>query len=253
MTEEIMALVPTIVDAAADFTVIATSPEQMQAAQKSLILWAARKIQEIKVEFAEAREQYDLCVKNKWRPSAWRAQMTKHEKRSEFYRKIKAALEAGYYIVPPFPIDIFAIRTKVGHGPQPMRGRHPNNHDQKSVALPLGQGTYVDPRPNIYGAEVIERQKDGTDRRVMEYYAGGWKGVDFPFKLAKAEIREATDRALKSGIFDELGVMPRTRSPDPIVCGHIFDPTSPSYSYHSNDSRRHVTFFVAWWLDTKTL
>lgn len=249
MTET--ALAPSVVDMPMDFTVVATSPEGMQAAQKSLILWAARKIQALKQEIAEAREQADLCVKNKWKPSAWRAQVAKGEKRAEFYRKIKAALEAGYYIVPPFPIDVFAIRT-ARHYPTPLRQRHPNNHDQRSEALPIGDGRYVDPRPVIQSSTGYDYPKEGPPKAVLEYYASNWKEVDFPFKLAKAEIRRETDKALASGIFDEVGVLPRTRAPDPIVCGRILDPTHTSYRY-SGEHRRGVTFFIAWWLDTKTL
>ncbi len=39
------ALVETVVDMPMDFTVIATSPKDMESGQRSLILWAARKIQ----------------------------------------------------------------------------------------------------------------------------------------------------------------------------------------------------------------
>src|SRR6266581_3539299 len=103
--ENVPALVPSIVDEPMDFTVVATNPAAMQDAQQSLILWAARKIQAIKGEIVSAREQFDLAKKNKWNPHSWGREVAKHEKRAEFYRKIKMALEAGYYIVPPFPID----------------------------------------------------------------------------------------------------------------------------------------------------
>ena len=43
----------------------------------------------------------------------WRRELSKQKGRVEFYRKIEMALEAGYYIVPPYPLDIFfAIRTQ---------------------------------------------------------------------------------------------------------------------------------------------
>src|SRR5581483_5165875 len=244
MTES--ALVPTVVDTPMDFTVIATSPTQMEGAQRSLILWAARKIQAIKGEIAEAQSQYDQCVARKWSPAAWRAQITKHEKNAEFYRKIKVALEAGYYIVPPFPIDIFAIRTK-RQSPNRMDSTYSNNHDQNAEILPIGKGRYVDSRPRIANYVENEKKQDGSIRAVTHYYAEEFKGVDFPFKLAKVEIRDATEKAMKLGIFDDFGVLPRTRSADPIVCGRIIDPKGPSYS--RGEHRRAATFFVAWWLD----
>lgn len=241
-------LVSTVVDEPMDFTVIAQNPQEMQAAQKSMILWAARKIQAVKIESSEAKHQYDECVSRKWSTSAWRAQIIKHEKRAEFYRKIKAALEAGYYIVPPFPIDIFAIRTDRAK-PKPMESTHPNNHDQAARVLPSGVGRYVDPKPMIFSRSQKQLLADGTKQDKIIHYADRFMNVDFPFKLAKAEIRSATEAAMKLGIFDELGALPRFRAPDPIICGRILDPSSPAW--HS--TRKGVTFFVVWWLDTKTI
>lgn len=247
---EASALVPTIMDDQSDFTVIATSPAAMETAQRSLILWAARKLQTVKTEIAEALEQYNLAKTHKWSTTAWNTQIRKHEKRAEFYRKIKMALEAGYYIVPPFPIDVFAIRTAKTL-PNRMDSTHPNNHDQPAQTLPAGEGRYVDPRPTRRSYEMPEKQRDGTSKAVTHYYAREFQDADFPFKLAKAEIRQATDAAMGLKVFDRIGVLPRTRSPDPVVCGQIFVPNQPSH--YSQDSMKAVTFFIAWWLDTKTL
>lgn len=244
------ALVPTVVDEPMDFTVIANSPKEMEAAQRSIILWAARKIQMVKNEIEVAREQFKLHQENHWGTAGWRSQIMKHERRAEFYRKIKAALEAGYYIVPPFPIDVFAIRTKRA-GPKPLDSTYRDNHDQLPEVLPIGEGRYVAPKPERSNYTVDEKQRDGTTRAIKHYYATEFQDVDFPFKLARAEIRTATDKALQLGVFDTLGVLPRVSAPDPIVCGQILVPNKPLYrSYVHN---RAVTFFVTWWLDTKTL
>ena len=85
----------------------------------------------------------------------------------------------------------------------------------------------------------------------MHYYADRFVDADFPFKLARAEIREATDKAMGLKVFDEVGVLPRTRKADPIVCGRVIDPSKPIY--HRSSPREGVTFFVAWWLDTRVL
>lgn len=245
----IPAMVPTIMDEADDFTVIATNPAAMQEAQRSLILWAARKIQGVKEEIASAREQLELARKNKWSPAAWSREVAKHEKRAEYYRKIKMALEAGYYIVPPFPIDVFAIRTK-RDSPNRYDGTSPDNHDQMAQLLPAGEGRYVDPKPVRAKYLETERKPDGTTKQVAHYYASDYQPVDFPFKLAKAEIRAATDAAMGLKVFDRLGVLPRQRAPDPIVCGEILIPGQTFYRWSNPKS---VMFFVAWWLDTKTL
>ena len=244
------ALVSTVVDDPMDFTVIANSPKDMEAGQRSLILWAARKIQMVKNELTDAQAQLKEAVDHKWKTTGWRSQVLKLEKRAEFYRKIKAALEAGYYIVPPFPVDVFAIRTKAT-SPKRMDSTSSHNHDQLPQVLPAGEGRYVDPTPHKRSYTDTVRNKDGTTRELTYYYATEFQDVDFPFKLARAEIREATDKALHSKIFDALGVLPRMRAPDPIVCGQIYYPGQKLYrNYEYNKA---VNFFVAWWLDTRTL
>lgn len=233
-----------------DFTVIATTPAGMIEAQKSLIVWADRKIEAIRLESQDAAEQLEIAVQRKWKTDAWRRQVAKHQARIEFYEKIKAALLAGYYIVPPFPIDVFAIRVNRAT-PKEMDGTYPNNHDQKAQVLAIGEGRYVDPVPVTESETDSEPDGKGGSKNVTHYYATEYTKADFPFKLARAEIRDATEAAMALGIFDRMGVLPRTRSPDPLVCGEIIVPGQPSYL--SEESRKAVTFFVAWWLDTKTL
>jgi hypothetical protein len=235
------ALVPTVVDEPMDFTVIATSPKDMEAGQRSLILWAARKIQSIKAEIDEAMEQLALHKKNKWSPTGWQTQIAKHERRAEFYRKIKMALEAGYYIA-------IRVRKKT---PLAMDSTSNNNQDQPAQVLPVGEGRYVSPQPLLDNYADTEKDYQGKERNVTRYYATDYQAVDFPFKLARAEIREATDKAMSLKLFDQLGVLPRVRKPDPIVGGQIIVPNKPCYGHGYN--RDAITFFVAWWLDTRVL
>lgn len=243
------ALVPTVLDMPMDFTVVANSPKEMESAQRSLILWAARKIQAIKTEMAETQEQLHLHEKNKWNTAGWKKQLRRQENRAEFYRKIKAALEAGYYIVPPFPVDIFAIRTKKAL-PARKDSTYHDNHNQPAQILPVGEGRYVDPTPLKDTYVTQHKQHDGSTKAVTNYYATEYQEVDFPFKLARAEIRSLTDKAMSLKIFDRFGALPRTRSPDPIICGQIMLPDKKAWTW---DGGEYVNFFVAWWLDTKTL
>lgn len=245
MTEEAMpAVVETVVEQPMDFVVYANNPADMVGAQKSMILWCARKIQAEKAELAEAQTNLDAARANKWSPAAWTRQIKKHEKKMEFYRKIKMALEAGYYIVPPFPIDIFAIRTAAS-GPRFkwQTNNWRDHHEQKARVLPAGKGRYVSPDPllashnfNVGGKEVTHWRPDD------------WKEAEFPFKLAKAEIMGATRAAMALKVFDQMGALPTHRAPDPIICGQILFPEAPGYG-----ARKAVTFFVSWWLDTRTL
>lgn len=230
-------------DMPADFTVIATTPAGMIEAQKSLVGWADKKIAAVGLELQEATEQYDIAVLRKWKNDAWKRQIGKHRARIEYYEKIKAALLAGYYIVPPFPIDVFAIRTNKAK-PKAMDTTHEwgDRHDQEAKSLAIGEGDYVSPHPIV---ETYTDQVAGKD--VRHWYATEFADMEFPFKLARSEIRDATQAAIALGIFDRLGVLPRMRSPDPMVCGQIIVPGQSSYA--RGDSVKCVTFFVAWWLD----
>lgn len=244
--------VPALVEAIeqpTDFVVYANNPADMVGAQQSMILWCDRKIQAETAELAEAQRNLDAAKVHKWSTVAWAAQVKKHEKRMEFYDKIKMALEAGYYIVPPFPIDLFAIRTDRA---SPRGNWQTNNwrdhHEQKGQALSAGDGRYVSPDPTLAKEDFAESDGKGGTKAVTRWSADEWKEADFPFKLAKAEIMTATRAAMALKIFDQMGALPTHRAPDPMICGQILFPQQPSYG-----ERKAVTFFVSWWLDTRSL
>lgn len=245
------ATVDTVVDMPMDFTVIANNPTEMASAQRSLILWCARKLQAEKLLLKEAQEQLEIAATNKWKTTAWRGRVALSEKRMTFYRKIKLALEAGYYIVPPFPLEVFAIRTdkKTPHGEWKEGRSWGGRHAQKSSLSDAGSGRYVNPNPRLENYSDTKRGYDGKEKEVTYYKPNEFAEVDFPFKLAKSEILTATAKAMALKIFDRMGVLPATqRSYDPIVCGQIVYPVKPTYG-----EPKAVTFFVAWWLDTKTM
>lgn len=242
MTES---LVQTVVDLPMDFTVFANNPADMVGAQKSMILWCARKIQAEKTELAEAQRNLDAAKANKWSPAAWQRQVKLLADKIEFYKKVKMALEAGYYIVPPFPVDLFAIRTdKPAPRGKWKRGVWRDNHEQKARVLPAGEGRYVSPDPKLTSITYDETRKDGSKYELTQWRPDEWKAADFPFKLAKAEIMEATRASMALKVFDQMGALPTHRAPDPIICGQILMPHRKGQS---------VTFFVSWWLDTATL
>lgn len=240
------AIVETIVEQADEFTVFATNPADMVGAQRSMILWCARKIQSEKIEMAEAQSNLDAAKVHKWSPTAWAKQVKLRLDKIECYRKIKIALEAGYYIVPPFPVDTFAIRVKDHASPKGdwSTARLGRWHQQKAKMLPVGDGKYVSPAPLMRKRNFIQKMKDGTDRAIEKWQPSEFRLADFPFKLAKAEIMEATRAAMALKVFDRMGALPAARAPDPIICGEILLPHRKGQA---------VTFFVSWWLDTRTL
>lgn len=236
-------------DQSDDFTVVASSPAEMQGAQRSLILWAQRKIVGERELLKEAQEQHDIAKRNKWSPAGWARRISLSEGKIEYYKKIKMALEAGYYIVPPFPIEVFAVRTtakkptvRTGWRDRDFARAQGIPHD----ALPAGEGDYI-------GNQVATRTFMGSreDNKSSVYHQPyKFQAVEFPFKLAKSAVMSETARAMALKVFDQLGIMgtvdrpAQAAVPDPIVCGQILP------WFHK---RQPVTFFVAWWLDTKTL
>lgn len=256
---EIAALKPTMATEheEADFTVVAANPQEMAGAQRSMILWAARKIQAEKELLRDAQDQIAIAAKSGWATQGWYRRLQISEDKINYYKKIKLALEAGYYIVPPFPIDVFAIRT-VQKKPNTRSGWIDANHarrqgiDRKPV--PAGDGEYV-------ANEMITRPFTSTredpitkERKPQVYHAPHrFKVVEFPFKLAKSAVMSETSRAMALKVFDQIGIMgtaaqqqqaKKRAVPDPIVCGQILPWVH---------NRQPVTFFVAWWLDTSTL
>src|SRR6202044_2175311 len=101
------------------------------------------------------------------------------------------ALESGYYIVPPFPVDTFAIRVKNNASP---RGNWTTSgwerFEQNAKMLAAGEGQYVSPHPSRRMSEFPRKKQDGTQIQVKHWMPGDFVPADFPFKLAKAEIME---------------------------------------------------------------
>lgn len=238
----------------ADFTVVAANPQEMVTAQRSMVLWAARKIQAEKEVLKEEEEQFNIAIQNSWGTGGWARKISLSKAKIEYYRKIKTALEAGYYIVPPFPIDIFAVRTIAKKVTTRTGWLDINLARRQGVAakpLAAGDGDYVSnlvqTRPHThYKYNEVTKQSEGT----VYHHPSGLRPVEFPFKLAKAAVMSETARAMALKVFDQLGVMgasvaqPQAAAADPIICGQILP------WFHN---RQPVTFFVAWWLDTKTL
>lgn len=228
---------------ALDITVFATKPHEMAAAQQAMIEWTVQKVREVQADLSDADASLQVAVASGWRIEALERIVNKAARMVTFYEKVHAALAAGYYIVPPFPIDIFTIRTDRRRPNAKRSTRRWDLHEQSARLLPVGQGRYVDHVPTVhqrtYKAADVGKKEDMT-----EYFAESFRDVTFPFALAKPQIMEATAAAMALKVFDQLGVLPSIARADPIVCGQILKP---------NIYKTPVTFFVAWWLDTKTL
>lgn len=235
-----------------ELEVSATTPLEMSQAQDSLIAWCSRKIEAIKQEAEELAENLAIAIKNKWKTDILRRHSALAAKRVTFYEKIKAALEAGYCIVPNFPITLFAIRTdrekpveKVYVGTY----KHSGNFIQDAKMLPVGEGEYKNPIPFVQ-TDVRKTIESGKEVSQYTKWASDFDDeITFPIQMAKPSIMEATSRAMQLKVFDQLGILlPQAAKADPLIVGEIIDPRPYKWS-----PRKRISFIIAWCLNVRDL
>src|SRR4051812_20570303 len=89
-------------------TLVALSPFDVPAAQLDLSTWCRGKIAALGSELRDHRHNLRHARASKWKTTGWSALVTKTKRRMIYYAKIKAAVDAGYLVVPNFDIDVFA-------------------------------------------------------------------------------------------------------------------------------------------------
>ena len=239
----------TVQPPASDPELSAQTPVEMLQCQSTLIGWCKSKIATVEAEHAELQGAHKHALKHKWKAGTFKRHAEIAAKRVEFYKKMLAALEAGYYIVPNFPVTLFAIRTdrKKPASMYKIGMTYVPNLTQEAKVLSEGEGQYKNPVPVVWGGHA---RKNEHCQDVKDYWAESWQELEFPANMAKLHIMEATTHAMQLKVFDELGMLPadRQRHPDPILVGRIVDPRPVGYG-----PKRFVTFMIAWHLDTATL
>lgn len=222
--------------------IIALNPQQMQDSKSTTLGWVKHRIETARRELALAEQVFNSLQAHKLRTQPASAQIRKARVRIAFYEKVKAALDAGYYIIPPFDVQLFAIRTNHA-APPDDRGSRTWESEEKARSLSVGEGRYVNPTPvrKCVGQDA-KTDTDGKRTYVDIYENTEFRDVDLPIRAMKPEIIEATGRAVSQKIFDALGIAPAYRSADPIIVGQIKRPAGGV-----------LTFFVAWWLDEADL
>jgi len=233
-------------DALANQQLVALSPADMAPAQQFLADWCVKKIAALEAERTDHETNLELATEHGWKHASVERALTRVGRQIEYYQKIKAAVDAGYVLVPNLPITLFAVRVNRMKQPERTHERTWGNamaaHPQQ---LPAGVGRYVDDQVLYRDESFTEKIPDKPDKTIRRYVTDEYDNVEFPMVMAKPAVMAATARAMALKIFDQLGVV-QNAAPgrDPIVVGQLLDPRG---------NRRCVTFFVAWWLDTATL
>lgn len=233
-----------------DRVLTALTPAEMIPAQAELIGWCDRKIRALNDEQDDFELHHKLAIENGWKTSVVESSLNRTARRITYYEKMRAALAAGYLLVPNMPIDVLAVRVDRAKQPEQTKSRHWGRFAAKAQAtLPAGIGRYVDETVEQRSRSHVARNEKGEQINETEYYSGDYDEVDFPAALMKPVILESAARAMALKIFDEIG---RVRNDggsfrskaDPILVGRLRDPRRN----HSG-----ATFFIAWWVDTATL
>lgn len=231
-----------------DLTLVALTPADMVPAQTALGTWCDQKIAAVQAELSDLEINLELAVSHGWKHASVAASLNRTHKRILYYEKMKAAVEAGYLLVPNFPIDVFAVRVKRTQQPsQTSKYEYSSGYKTaRAELLPAGEGRYVDETLEIRDLSYTKKLENGQTERVGLYASGDYDTVDFPVVAVKPAILQATQRAMAMKVFDEMGTVQNQPGSgrDPIVIGRLRDPRG---------NNRCATFFVAWWLDTASL
>jgi hypothetical protein len=231
--------------------VVAIAADDFRPAQLRLIEICESHIAEQSTLEEEMNENIEVAKRNHWRCAGYRKAAASARKLVTFYRSVKTALEAGFMVMPNLDCDVFAVRvldrTACALPSDSTRSwgwPNPGNVTAEP-GLATGDGEYVSDLPATDRRSQTRKTEHG-DRTEYRVIPTGTRNVDAPLILARPALLKAAERAMALRIFDEIGIVGATRRPrnaDPLLVGRILDPV------------RHGvrTFFLAWWLDPRSL
>lgn len=220
-------------------------PSEMISAQSNLIQWCKNKLDALINESNELKLAFEHAKKSKWKFSTLENQYKSSIKKISFYEKMRAALNNGYFIVPNFPIQMFAIKTNDNNPKRQFTYSYWGDKKQKAKELPMNSGEYKNPFPIVENNSWKETDGNGNVKEKDSSYAKEWDDFEFPITMAKPDIMEAYTRAESLKIFDQFGIMPAVKNEDPVIIGQIIR----KQGYRT----KTISFMIAWHLNTKDL
>jgi hypothetical protein len=227
---------------------VARNALEMKDSQHHLKDWLQRKLTQIDAEITEIQTAIDYAKSHKWSVKAHQSQKSRALTGRVFYEKILDAVEAGYTVVPEFPIDVFAIRvdrTNPVQGDAYSTYGKPALSEEQPDVLSSGEGEYVSELPKARHWD--SQHDDGKDGKVTHHNVSAiaFADIAFPIAIARPEIMDATAQAMALKVFDRIGICPKsaTRKRDPMIIGQILLKQSWYGSY------REVNFLIGWHLN----
>jgi len=239
----------------ADYQLVATDRNALQAAHLKMIEWAKAKIEQTELDVDIEETNHKIALENGWVVAPFERRLSRLARQRTFYTKILQAVEAGYAIVPNFQMNIFAVRTTAQAPRQGVREgsawQNRNAFEQHAQRLPAGEGVYRNPVPDVYQDRKTEKTPTGDVTKYTSWPGEEFNDLAFPLALAKPALMSATGEAMARKIFDEIGVAVDTWSPtrgggraDPIILGRLLNPRR---------GRPAISFFVGWYFDPSRL
>lgn len=228
-------------------TLVALTPGDVAPAQAQLEGWCTQKMRALGQEYRELQANIRIAKKNRWSRGGLLSAASRTKGEIQYFHQIRAAVRAGYLIVPNFDVEIMAV--KVSGGRPASRVYTTDSAWSKPLfevtaeQLPLGTGTYVGQRLARDRTVRMSKDAQGNAKKDYDWKSTGYQLPSFPGILVKPIILEATERAMSLKIFDRIGVV-TGRKKDPVVVGQIL---------HPKKYRDPINFFIAWWLDTRDL
>lgn len=249
------ATLSSVADVTTELQIVALNADQMRVAQGRMAEWFSAKEAIARKDYEDLIESLDIAIEQKWDHRALDRQVNNALLRVEFFEKCKVASERGYCIVPNMPADCFAIRTTAeGPSADPSFWKR-EQRTQGSDCPPLDEGGWKDSDPKVSSRMAFTgKEKDGLPERKRQYFGSDFKEVEFPISIAKPEIMSAAVGAMMLKCFDDLAVLPARRGKgDPLVLGRIYKPGTSRRWIGGMRMPDHITFLVAWYIDTRAL
>jgi hypothetical protein len=233
----------------------ARNTEEMSQCQDKLKAWLNAKIKSERHNSEELEDAVSIAVQRKWGSATLKKHAALAKTRCVFYRKVLAAVEAGYTIIPNFPVDIFAIR--VDRSSPQVKSYHKDSQyyapnvtppTVPTLALPDGEGRYVADAPK--GSSTSQKVKVGDKEMIRSWFTVKEYGnVEFPISCARPVVMEATAQAMAVRVFDAIGICPQRHiRKDPLIIGQI-----RLHKQRKWGEPPLVSFLIAWHLDLRTL
>lgn len=237
---------------------VARNPEEMQAARSDMLAWLKSKLTTVEVEVREMNAALNEARTNGWKTDALQRARNRAIQLETFYFKMLMAVEAGYTLIPDFPIDVFAIRVQRENLTAPPREQKgdwgwPNIPNEQSDRPPAGAGEYKNPEQLVRHHEA-KRKEDNKDVTYRSTWASKWQEeIVFPMTAARPLVMNETAKAMALKVFDQVGIC-RPVEQGRIVSYGKGDPLIIGQILHQRASGiKVVSFIIAWYLNLNEL